>query len=98
MSSQSCFVMLLSIELGIPLARSLKDKRRGVKGLKERLRSRFNASVAEVGYLDKWQRTLIAVCLVGNDKRQLESDAARIRTLCEEAGDLAIISLEQAWL
>jgi uncharacterized protein YlxP (DUF503 family) len=47
----------------IPWAQSLKDKRSAVHGLKDRLRSRFNASVAEVAYLDKWQRAVIAVCI-----------------------------------
>ena len=52
MSDPDLFICLLTIELLIPSARSLKDKRSAVRGLKDRLRSRFNASVAEVGYLD----------------------------------------------
>ncbi|WP_432474255.1 DUF503 domain-containing protein [Amphritea sp. HPY] len=98
MSNQSVFLTLLTIELMIPHAQSLKDKRREVRGLKDRVRSRFNASVAEVGYQDKWQRALLAVCLVGNDKRKLESDTARIRTLCEEVADIEIIAIDQEWL
>ncbi|PKH06835.1 hypothetical protein CXF93_13180 [Moritella sp. Urea-trap-13] len=62
----------------IPHAQSLKDKRREVRGLKDHIRSKFNASVAEVGYQDKWQRTTLAVGLVGSDKHLLESTAARI--------------------
>ena len=82
----------------IPWARSLKDKRSAVRGLKDRLRSRFNASVAEVAYQDKWQRTVIAVCLLNTDRRQLESDMARVRQLCEEARDLQITNVHQQWL
>jgi uncharacterized protein YlxP (DUF503 family) len=92
------FISLLTIELLVPWARSLKDKRSAVRGLKDRLRSRFNASVAEVGYQDKWQRAVLAVCVLGNDKRQLESDMSRVRQLCEEAQDLQIADIHQQWL
>jgi len=98
MSEQSCFITLLTIELIIPHAQSLKDKRREVRGLKDRIRSKFNASVAEVGYQNKWQRAVLAVCLVGSDKRNLESDSAHIRTLCEEATDIMITAIDQQWL
>ena len=67
-------------------------------GLKDRLRSRFNASVAEVDHQDKWQRAIIAVCLLGNDRRQLESDMARVRKLCEEARDVQLAEMRQEWL
>ena len=98
MSDQSFFITLLIIELMIPHAQSLKDKRSGIRGLKDRIRSKFNASVAEVGYQDKWQRAVLAICLVGNNKRQLESNTAMIRTLCVEAADLEIVAIDQQWL
>lgn len=98
MSDQSVFLTLLTIELMIPHAQSLKDKRREVRGLKDRIRGKFNASVAEVGYQDKWQRAVLAICLVGNDKRKLESDTARIQTLCEEFVDVEIVAVDQEWL
>ena len=82
----------------IPWARSLKDKRSAVRGLKDRLRSRFNASVVEVAYQDKWQRAVLAVCILNTDRRQLESDMARVRQLCEEARDLQIADINQQWL
>jgi len=91
-------ISLLTIELMIPWARSLKDKRSAVRGLKDRLRARFNASVAEVGYQDKWQRAVIAVCIIGSDKRQLESNMSKIRQLCEEAQDIQIADMHQQWL
>lgn len=98
MSDPEYFISLLTIELMIPWARSLKDKRSAVRSLKDRLRSRFNASVAEVAYQDKWQRAVIAVCILNSDRRQLESDMARVRQLCEEARDLQISDMHQQWL
>ena len=98
MSDQSYFITLLTIELLIPHAHSLKDKRREVRGLKDRIRNKFNASVAEVGYQDKWQRALLAVCLVGNDKRLLTADTDQINTLCQEATEVVITAINQEWL
>jgi uncharacterized protein YlxP (DUF503 family) len=98
MSDPVVFISLLTIELRIPWAQSLKDKRSAVRGLKDRLRSRFNASVAEVAYQDKWQRAVIAVCMLDSDRRRLESDMSRVRQLCEEAPDLQIADIHQHWL
>jgi len=97
-SDTDLFISLLTIELMIPWARSLKDKRSAVRSLKDRLRARFNASVAEVAHQDKWQRTVIAVCILASDRRQLESDMARARQLCEEAQNVQIADMHQQWL
>jgi len=98
MSNHTFFISLLTIELVIPHAQSLKDKRRVIRGLKDRISDRFNASVAEVGYQDKWQRSVLAVSLVGSDKRQLESSVDKISSLCIEFCNLEIVSIDQEWL
>ena len=46
---------------------SLKDKRQVVKSLKDRLRHKFNVSVAEIDYQDLWQRALVAAVTVAPD-------------------------------
>jgi uncharacterized protein YlxP (DUF503 family) len=97
-SDPSLFVSLLTIELMIPWAQSLKDKRRAVRGLKERLRSRFNASVSEVDLHDKWQRAVIAVCIVDSDRRRLESVMSQIRQTAAGAEDIQITGMHQEWL
>lgn len=51
-------------ELEVLGAQSLKDKRRVVKSLKERLQSRFKVSAAETRHQELWQRAEIAACLV----------------------------------
>lgn len=98
MKDQPIFIILLTIELVIPGAQSLKDKRSAVRSLTDRIRSKFNASVTEVGFQDKWQRTVLAVCFVGSDKHRLEPNVARIRTICEEAKDVEIVAIDQEWL
>ena len=57
----------LRVEFLVAGASSLKDKRRVVKGLKDRIRHRFNVSVAEVDYQELWQRSAIGVAAVGSD-------------------------------
>ena len=60
-------------ELSLPECRSLKDKRRVVKSLKERMQSRFRVSVAETGSLDIWTRAELTAAVVASDGRQAES-------------------------
>ena len=63
---------VLLLELSLPDAHSLKDKRHTVKGLKDRLRSRFNVAVAEIDYHDLWQRSLISAVTVSADHMRAE--------------------------
>jgi uncharacterized protein YlxP (DUF503 family) len=60
-------VGILRLTLYIHGAASLKDKRQVVRKVVDRLRSRFNVSVAEVGDNDIWQRAVIGICAVSND-------------------------------
>lgn len=63
---------VLTLEIQIEDAHSLKEKRHVVASLRERLRSRFNVSVAEIGYQDSWQRALISVVTVSGDHTYAE--------------------------
>lgn len=69
---------LLELDLLIPGARSLKDKRSVIKGLKAQMRGRFNCSVAETEYQDHWTRCRLAVCVVGGDSRHVNSQLNEI--------------------
>jgi uncharacterized protein YlxP (DUF503 family) len=91
-------ISLLTMELLIPWSHSLKDRRSAVRRLKDRLRSRFNASVAEVAYQDKWQRATLAVCIVDSDRRKLEATMGRVRQLVEETHDLQVDDMRLEWL
>jgi uncharacterized protein len=78
MAADRMVVGTLSLKLAIYDARSLKDKRRVVKSLTDRLRDRFNVSVAEVGSLDRWQQAELGVALVANDGGFVESALAKV--------------------
>ena len=61
-------VGVLRLTLYIQGASSLKDKRQVVRKVVDRLRSRFNVTVAEVGDNDIWQRAVIGIGAVSNDR------------------------------
>jgi uncharacterized protein YlxP (DUF503 family) len=71
------------ITLFIPDNNSLKGKRKVVKSLIEKVRHRFEASVAEVEDQDLWQKATLGVALVGNDARLLTSRLDQINSFIE---------------
>ena len=70
-------VGLLSIELHIPGARSLKDKRTVLRSVKDRIK-KFNVAVAEVEYHDLWQRCALGVVTVSNDEKHADQELAAV--------------------
>jgi hypothetical protein len=74
-------VGVLRIELFIPASDSLKTKRFAIRSIKDRLRSRFNVSVAEVDNGDKWQRASLGVVAVSNESRHIESVMGNVLNL-----------------
>ncbi len=71
-------VGLLLLECFIPESLSLKDKRRILSSLSERLRRQFNIAIAEVGYQDQWQRAQLAVVFVNTNWRMLQSTMSKL--------------------
>jgi len=71
-------VGLLLLDCYIPESQSLKDKRRILSSLSERLRRQFNIAVAEVEYQDQWQRARLAVVLVNTNWRMLQSSVSKL--------------------
>jgi uncharacterized protein len=76
---------LLTLEIHIPDAHSLKEKRQVLRSLKERLRARFNVAVAELDHLDTWQRSQIGIASLSNDAVHLERS---LRQVLEEAENM----------
>lgn len=69
---------VLQIEISIPEADSLKDKRRAVLSLKDRIANGHNVSVAEVDALEEHRRSILGVAMVSNDKRYIEGGLSKI--------------------
>jgi hypothetical protein len=74
---------LLTLEIHIPDARSLKDKRQVIRSLKDRLRAHFNVAVAEMDYQDVWQRSVVGVVTISNDAHHLEQSLQSILAASE---------------
>jgi uncharacterized protein YlxP (DUF503 family) len=87
---------LLTLHLHIEHAQSLKDKRQVLRALKDRLRKRFNVSVAELDFQDSWQSSLIGVVTVSASEpfarkvlEGVEREASRLL-----AADLSAVEME----
>ncbi|MDZ7779382.1 MAG: DUF503 domain-containing protein [Gemmatimonadota bacterium] len=82
-------------ELSLPGCSSLKQKRSVLRSLRDRLRSRFNVSVAETGLQDVWDRGLLTIALVATDGRMAESVLDRADRLVEEHGGALILEVRR---
>jgi uncharacterized protein len=60
-------VATLTVEISIPGADSLKDKRQVLRSLIDSIRRKFNVSVAEVDQNDIWRRATLGFAAVSND-------------------------------
>lgn len=75
-------IALLHLEIHIPYAHSLKEKRMVVQRLKDRLRAKYNVAVSEVDHQELWQRAQVSVVSIGPDRGYLEQ---RINSVADEA-------------
>jgi uncharacterized protein YlxP (DUF503 family) len=66
------YVGILSVELHLPEAHSLKEKRHFVRAAKAQLQNRFGAAVAEVDHHDVWQRARLTLACVAREHGELE--------------------------
>ena len=69
---------VLQLELSVTDAMSLKDKRRVIKSIKDRIAHGHNVSIAEVGALDEHRRSIIGVAMVSNDSRYVEGALSKL--------------------
>ena len=71
------------LTISIPEAESLKDKRRVVKSLLERVKNRFNVSIAEVEYQDVWQTAGVGFAAVSNSARHADETLSTVLNFIE---------------
>jgi len=71
-------------ELHLPACRSLKAKRKVVKGLVDRIHARFRVSVAETGFHDLLQRSEISLAIVSQGERDALRMMDEIRALIDD--------------
>jgi len=71
-------VGLLTLELHIPDAQSLKDKRQVLRSLKDKLRREFNVAVAELDHHDVWQRSVVGVVTLSNEEKHVQESLQKV--------------------
>jgi uncharacterized protein YlxP (DUF503 family) len=87
-------VGVLRLRLGIFEALSLKDKRRVVKSMKDRLGARHNVSIAEIDDLDQRQTATLGLAMLANDARFVESSLSKIVDEIRAFGRASLLDYE----
>lgn len=84
----------LTLEIYLPYSHSLKEKRKTLNSLKDRLKKKYNVAFAELDYQNKWQRSKIGVVSLNNLKRVVENIFHKIILDVEENIDGEILHQE----
>lgn len=79
----SAVFVIITIEILIPEAHSLKDKRQVLKSLLERMRAKTNVAVAETDFNELWQRAQISAALVANEKNIIEKQVESLQHILD---------------
>ena len=79
------------MELSVTDAMSLKDKRRVVKSIVDRIAHGHNVSIAEVGALDEHRRSILGVAMVSNDARYVEGALSKLVDFVRTAPQVSLV-------
>lgn len=91
-------VGVLTLELLLSGSDSLKDKRKVLKSLLERLKHRFNVSVAEVGRQDNRKYSTVGISAVSGDMAHMHSILDTVVRFVENHNGVEVISMEKELL
>ena len=89
---------VLTLELRLESSHSLKEKRHVVQSLKDRLRHKFNVSVAEIDHQDLWQRATIAAVTVSSDHVHAEKVLRSVEDEAAGHGRLRLVAATVEWI
>jgi hypothetical protein len=82
------------VELLIANNRSLKGKRKVIKSIKDRVRSRFNVSIAEVDRQEEWQRATLGIACISNDLGLVDRILTKVVHLIEISSDATLLDYQ----
>lgn len=88
---------VLTLEVHVEDSHSLKDKRHVVRSLKDRMRARFNVSVAEIEGQDSWQYAAVAVATVSSDRTRAEQVLAAAESFAADLLGGALTGSSVEW-
>jgi len=85
---------ICTLHLRLLESRSLKEKRRVIKSIKDRIKNKFNVSIAEIEKLDQWQWATLGVACVSNDARFANSVLSNIVDFINGAHMVELVDYE----
>jgi uncharacterized protein YlxP (DUF503 family) len=91
-------VGIVSLRFVIPGSHSLKDKRRRLRAVKDRLRAQFNLSIAEVDAQDVWQTAVLGLSAVGTDRAYVEGLLDQAIQMVRRQRDVTLVSVEKEFV
>ena len=80
------FVGICSLDIVITDSHSLKAKRQIIRKVKDRVKNRFNVSIAEVEHLDSWRRCTLGIACVSRDRGHVDSQLSSVLNFIEGMG------------
>lgn len=92
------FVLAFEVELRIPHAGSLKDKRQAIKPIVEGARRRFAVSSAEIDYQDDWQRAVLGFAVVASSARLAGEVIDDIDRFVWSFPEVEVVDTNRRWL
>jgi hypothetical protein len=84
-------VGLLTLEIHIPEADSLKAKRLIIKSLKDKIKNKYNVSIAEVDANDLWQRCILGAACVGNETKVINQTLNGVREMVLKTNSVELL-------
>ncbi|MFQ6109474.1 MAG: DUF503 domain-containing protein [Candidatus Aminicenantales bacterium] len=84
-------VGFLLLDVHFPYCHSLKEKRKRLNSIRDRFKKKYNVALAELAYQDKWQRTMIGMVTLNNQKKVVENVFSKIVGEAEEIIDGEIL-------
>lgn len=89
---------MVRLELHVPASRSLKEKRAALRPIIEGIRHRFQLSVAEVGYQDKWQRALVGMAVVSDSYSHAAEVVGAVERWVWSKPEVEVCSFTTEWM
>jgi len=91
-------VGVVRFELHLPGVSSLKDKRKILLSVKDRINNKFNVSVAELEDNDLWQKSVIGIAVISNDKTHANAVLSKVIDLMENRPEVVVTDIQMDWL
>lgn len=86
------------MDLHCPGVHSLKEKRRIILGVRDKLRQKFNISIIESAYQDAWQKIQLAVVMAANTKNLIEQSFRQIEAFIADNYPVQVIAVQEDFL